>query len=105
MLDRQKIPIAPYRNREEDVEIATPVSASSSLEVCLNPFFKAHGHSNRIELYIVFHGDVLPICSECWRKLNDQRREVLYQWGDSDLAKELGMSVFDTDLVLCVPEQ
>jgi hypothetical protein len=47
---------------------------------CQNPLFKARDHTEKIEVNIMIKGQVYAICSSCWRKMNDHRREDKYQW-------------------------
>ena len=38
---------------------------------CENPFFPCEGKSNRTALDIIFKGERLTICEDCWSKIAD----------------------------------
>jgi len=57
------------KRREDDVER------------CRNPFRKKRCGRTDIEVYIMYKGERLPICSKCWKKI----AESDYEWGNINL--------------------
>ena len=49
---------------------ATPVT-SYRIEHCANPW-KEDCKGTDVVLYILFEGDKLPICGECWNRIADK---------------------------------
>ncbi len=49
----------------------------STLESCLNPW-KPSCHNTDIIVSILYHENVLPICSSCWSEIVEER-----EWGEN----------------------
>jgi hypothetical protein len=47
------------------------------LEHCKNPWKNSKCKSENIKLYILFKGEKLPICKQCWGRIADKDVE----WG------------------------
>jgi len=45
------------------------------IESCRNPFRSRSRIHSEIVLYIVYKGQVRPVCSACWKKLGDSAQE------------------------------
>jgi hypothetical protein len=44
------------------------------MESCQNPW-KETCHSENIKLYIMVHGEIRPICKQCWTTLAESEAE------------------------------
>ncbi|MEM1540976.1 MAG: hypothetical protein QXJ07_06340 [Candidatus Bathyarchaeia archaeon] len=62
----------------------------TDLAKCQNPFFHCEGKSNRIAVDIIYKGERLSICQDCWNKIAESDITWTNTQEDLDLrAKDL----------------